>query len=192
MKVFLSLYYFVKKNWLSVFITLIVGLYIFAQVLHLLTPPQKPLQQPNTWESITPNYSTPDDVYKALGQPLKTEKIPEGTQVSYKSAFLAQPNTVVINTQNKVAFVREYVTHAQGGNLQDYVNQFGKYDLVMFDNTTGAADRTYVFLSKGLVVVAHIADGSVEQRWYFSPTDQDTFLKTWGKNLSLQEKPDAL
>ncbi len=193
MKTLSFFYHYIKKNWLTIFIVLAVILFVTADILQVITPRvAKPGNQPNTWKSITPNYSKISDVYKAFGQPLETKKIDQGTQLSYKSVFPALPNQVVVDPQEKVSFMKEQTLHVDGGNISNYTTKYGKADLVMFDAETGPGDRAYVFLSKGLVIVAHVGDGSVEQRWYFTPTNQDNFLKIWGTHLSFNENPDQL
>ena len=109
-KTFLDTFNWLKKNWKFTLAAMAILLFATAQVIRLLTPPtQPPVGAVNTWQGITPGYSTLDDVYQKLGTPIKTEETAQGTRASYKSVFPAQPNAVVADKQQKVQFIKEYV-----------------------------------------------------------------------------------
>lgn len=162
---------------------MMVVFFVTAAVLRILTPTQTPPPSTvNSWKGVTPGYSTLQEAEQKLGPPIKTEQTDQGTQASYTSVFPAQPNFLVADKQNTVQFIKEQVLQEEGGVIDDYIHQFGQPDLTLIDKDTGEADRAYVFLKQGVVIVAHIA-GPVEQRWYFNPTDKETFLSSWGKTL---------
>ncbi len=186
-----NVFRFLQKNVLRIIIVLAIVLFVSAQILRILTPPTPPKiqSQDNTWNSITPGFSTGADVVQRLGQPINSRKIDnsDNTELDYISPYPAQPNQVVVDPNAKVQFIKQYVGVDQKEFLQDYVNKFGNYDLALVDPQTGEADRVYVFANKGVAIIAHIADGSVEQKWYFTPTTAGNFLTSWGNNLTNDE-----
>ena len=189
---------FIKKQWLPLLIGAVALILILSAIFHILTPPQParpPADAQNAWQGIVPNFSSVTDVQRVFGQPLASKQTDNGTELRFKSEFPALPNTVVADSQGKVLFMKEYVPFKAENpdTLNNYVQKWGQPDLELFEPTAGNAVRAHVFLSKGVVVIAHINGGVVEQKWYFSPTTQETFLTSWGKALSNEaEGPESL
>lgn len=174
---------FFVSHWFVTLIVLAFVLTIVSLIIRSLLPKTVPIKE-NSWNGITPGYSGYAQLLEKMGPPLETTETAEGFELKYQSDFLALPNQVVTSKEGTVQFIHEYLKYDPGHVLKTYVEQYGKPDLVLNDPRSGPALQAHVFLKYGVVIIAHVKDGSVEQKWYFSPTDQDTFLKSWGENLS--------
>lgn len=176
---------FFRKYWyVSLFVFAFV-LLVIAQVLRLLTPP--PPLQTNSWNGITPGRSTLSQLDQQFGLPIQTQQSQLGTVLSYQSEFPTLPHQVVVDQENTVQFIKEYIPYSPDLKIDQYIQQFGQPDLELIEPEAGEAARAYVFLSQGLVIVAHVTDGTIEQRWYFTPTTESAFLQSWGQELTDQE-----
>lgn len=174
---------FFVSHWFVIFIVLAFLLTILSLIIRSLLPKTVPIKE-NTWNGITPGYSSYTQLLEKLGPPLETSETATGFELKYQSDFLALPNQVVTSKEGTVQFVHEYLKYDPEHVLKTYIEQYGKPDLVLNDPRSGVALQANVFLKYGVVVIAHVKDGSVEQKWYFSPTDQQTFLESWGENLT--------
>ena len=177
---------FWKEYWYVGLGIIIFVVLIVSQIFRLLTPQPVPIQE-NSWREVTPGYSSLDQLTEKLGPPLSTEKNELGTALYYQSDFPVFPNAVVVDQSNTVQFIKEYIPYDPNHLLTQYIEQFGQPDLELIDEKTGPATRAHVFLQKGVVIIAHISGGTVEQKWYFSPTTKEAFLRSWGRDLTDQE-----
>ncbi len=153
-----------------------------------ITPSPPPISlQPtlNRYKNILPgDRVTLSDISK-VGEVISSSVSANTTTYSLKSAFLSKPNKVVVNIEGEVLFIEENILTSQTKEyLRTYIVAFGQPDLTMFNEQLGDAVKSYIFLNQGVVVTAHELDGSIEQKWYFSPTTKVVFLQTIGKNLS--------
>lgn len=174
---------FWKEYWYVAVGILIFVLLIISQVVRILTPTVVPIQE-NSWKEVTPGYSSLDQVTEKLGPPLTSEPTNLGTALYYQSDFPVYPNEVIIDQTNTVQFIKEYIVYDPNHLLSQYIEQFGQPDLELFTEETGSARQANVFLTKGLVIISHISGGTVEQKWYFTPTTKDVFMRSWGNTLT--------
>lgn len=180
--------FFVEYWFVLLFAFALIAL-IVVYILRAITPPGP---QTNTWNDITPGYSQVDDVTKQFGQPIGQESFGGGQKLSFQSDYPSRPNDVVVDQSGVVQFMKEYLPLDSEEYLQEYVLEYGQPDLVLIDTITGDAFRAYVFLKQGVVLLAHIADDSVQQKWYFAPTSAEIFLQSWGSSLTNEESgPEA-
>ncbi len=174
-----------REYWYVWFFALVFIALVVAYVLRILTPPKPLPDQANTWKGITPGKSSLQDIQQKLGPPINQRQTGDGLKLEYQSTYPTLPNEVVVqNGSTTVTFIKEYVDFKANEKLSDYVEAHGKYDLDLFDEESGFATRAYVFLDEGVVILAHVKDGSIEQKWYFQPTTEELFMQSWGKNLN--------
>ncbi|MFH1958779.1 MAG: hypothetical protein ABIJ22_00395 [Patescibacteria group bacterium] len=176
------------QHWLIIFISSLVFLLILSAILRTLTPPTPPSHHSNAWNSIVPGISSVADVTKQLGQPSGVTKNNYYTTLQYSSDFPTIPTQVGINKSGVVIFIKERLVYDKNHTLEQYINQFNQPELSLFVSDASIAAKAYVFLDEGLVVIAHTQDNTVEQKWYFSPTNQQSFLQSWENELS-QNQP---
>lgn len=174
---------FLTGHWFVIFIVVAFVVTILSLVVRSLLPKTVPIKE-NTWKGITPGFSDYAQLLGEMGPPLETIETETGYELKYQSDFLALPNQVVTSKTGTVEFIHEYLKYDPTHLLKNYIDQYGKPNLVLNDPRSGPALQANVFLKYGVVIVAHVKDGSVEQKWYFSPTDQETFLRSWGENLT--------
>ena len=171
---------FVKEYWYVFFFIFIFLVVAIAQIMRILTPPSVPTQE-NTWGGITPGHSSLNSVVDILGEPIGSTIVNGQTTLEYSSSYKTLPNQVIINPNTqRVAFIKEYVAYKENQQLNDYINKLGEYDFALTDKLSGDSSLAYVFLTKGVVILAHKKTGLVEQKWYFEPLSEEVFLQSWG------------
>ncbi|MDH5533664.1 MAG: hypothetical protein OEX81_04530 [Candidatus Pacebacteria bacterium] len=172
-----------KENWFIVFIISSFVIVTISLIIQSIITQQIPIQE-NTWNGVTPGYSKYKDLVENMGIPIDKVETETGFDIKYQSDFLALPHEVVTDKEGTVSFIKEYLLYDPTHLLSQYVEDFGEPEIVLFDDQSGTAFKAHVFLDEGLVIIAHIKDGSVEQKWYFEPVSKEIFLKSWGKTLS--------
>lgn len=168
------------------YVILFIIAFIALAVSYILRAITPPTNQPNTWNNLTPGYSKLDDVTQNLGQPIGQEQTPFGERLLYESNYPTLPNSVIVDPENTVQFIKQYLPLDGFEALETYTSQYGEPDFVLIDEEAGETFRAHVFLTEGLVLIAHVADNSVQQKWYFTPVNAEIFLQSWGTNLTDQ------
>lgn len=159
------------------------ALLIAAIALQAITP--KPEEAAPTFGAARPGDVFSTSKQKELGQPLESIKTEKGdTEYLYASDFAVHPNQVHVDTENKVQFVKEFISFDSKHTLSRYVSEYGQPDFVLYDTSSPDSVRAHVFLENGLAVVAHVDGDVVEQKWFFVPTTKEEFLAGYGESLS--------
>lgn len=178
-----------KIPWYAWFLAFAASLLLAGAILRVLTPPPTaPENAPNQWQGLVPGYSTLADVTQSLGEPLRSERTGDGIEYQFNSPIQALPHEVITNDQGVVTFIKQYVSYKDELFLSHYVEQYDDAELVLKDEGSRDSLDAHVFLDQGLVVLAHVADGNVEQLWYFEPTTKEKFLASWGKSLQTESE----
>lgn len=173
-----------REYWWILGLIGVAVLLVLAFLIQLFVAARYPVNQENTWNAITPGYTTLFQVESRLGQPISKTRTAEGTKVTYTSPFKAIPHEVIADQQNKVVFIRELLPADSTLTLEEVKAEFGEPDMSLFHTTIAIGQQAHVFLAKGVVTVANLSDGRIEEKWYFEPTTADAFMKSWGKDLS--------
>lgn len=174
---------FLKQYWYVLLLGIAFILLIIANILRVLTPPESGV---NVWNGVKPGKSKANKL-EELGAPILTEQKNGDTYYYYKSEFPTVPTEVIVDKNNTVQFIKERISYDPKHTLNTYTDQLGAPDLELFYTPSRGVLKAYVFLKHGLVILSHQQDLSVEQRWYFAPTDKDTFLTAWGEELGETE-----
>lgn len=177
----------IKENWFIIFFIVSFLLVLISLLVQRLLPDPVPIQD-NTWNGVTPGHSKYSQMVEIMGTPIDSVETEDGYEIKYQSDFLAIPNEVVTDKEGTVQFIKEKLIYDESHTLSQYVDQFGEPDLVLQDESGGISLRANVFLEEGLVIMAHIKDGSVEGKWYFVPSTKAEFLSSWGENLSSEAR----
>jgi hypothetical protein len=164
---------------------------VLALLLQIVTPPQS-INQSNTWNTITPGKTKMDQVIQSLGQPKNRVTEGDKTILQYTSIYPAVPHQVAIDKQGVVSFIKELVPYDELHVLSHYINEYGEYDLSLFAPNISRSVKGYVFLQEGVIVFAHVQNNTVQQKWYFSPTDKDGFMLLWGESLKEEDVPETM
>ncbi len=174
---------FFVSHWFVILLILSFIITLVSIIVRSMLPENVPIND-NTWNNITPGFSSYSQLVEKMGPPLESVETEDGFELKYQSDFLAIPNEVVTDKEGKVQFIKEYLIYDETHLLKQYTDKYGQPDLILNDPQSGPAVEANVFLQAGLVIMAHVNDGSVEQKWYFSPTNRQVFLNSWGEQLS--------
>jgi hypothetical protein len=174
---------FFSSQWFVILLITAFFITVISLIIRALLPEEIPVQE-NTWNSITPGFSNYEQLVEQMGPPLDSVETEDGFKLDYQSDFLAIPNQVITDKTGTIEFIKEYLLYDPNHVLKTYKDLYGEPDLVLFEEENSSAIKANVFLEEGLVILAHITDGTVEQKWYFVPTTQDLFLASWGQALS--------
>jgi hypothetical protein len=177
-----------EKFWIRYFISISTMLLVFSMLLRAMTPdsaltPNVEVED-QSWEGVAPGDVISGADLLSLGDLISQEKIAEGTAYYYKSDFPTKPNEVVVDSENRVVFIKNPILSNSNYTLRYYLRMFGPPNLELFVPEISDSVRAHVFLKHGVVIIAHTAGGAIEEKWRFVPTDPGTFLVSWGKDLS--------
>lgn len=174
-----------REYWYVTFMAVAFLILMISIVVRSLLPEPPPKTgQSNSWGQITPGFTTINQAAEQLGQPITNKQTPLGIESTFQSYEKYSPHRVVADQDGVVRFVKEFIRSSDEHTLDQYTNLYGQPDLQLKDQKSSPALTAHVFLNEGLVVLAHIADDTVEQKWYFEPTDEDNFLQSWGATLT--------
>jgi hypothetical protein len=176
-----------REYWYVTFLVVSFIILTIATIIRSLLPQPAPVTgQPNSWGIITPGSSTIVQVTQQLGQPLQTQQTSRGVENTFAYYNDFTPHQVVTNQSGVVTFAKEFIRSSPDHTLDQYTSQYGQADFQLIDHESSDALTAHVFLQEGLVVLAHNADQTVEQKWYFEPVDESTFMESWGANLETE------
>jgi hypothetical protein len=175
------------KKWLVVFVVVSIVTIISSITFSITSQKIIPAQE-NTWKTATPGHEFSTIIQEKLGTPLEIKNTALGREYHYSSDFPTYPSTVLVSDSNEILFIKERLSYNPEYNVQTYIENFGEPELILNYPRISYSVKANVFLNKGIVIFAHIADGSVEAIWYFEPTNKEKFLESWGKELTIEEK----
>lgn len=178
-----------KEYWYVLAMAFAFILLIISYVIRLILPPTPPPDQSNNWNGITPGYSSLQDVTSVLGEPVGTKRTAQGNATVFESHDYSAPHEIITNQQGTVTFAKEYLPYNPDNVLSTYVEEFGQPDLSLYNHQGNSANLNHVFLDEGVVIVAHAEEDIVFERWFFEPTNEATFLRSWGQ--SLEPEPEG-
>jgi len=168
----------------GIFLGIIV---LISALIRLLTPATAPTSEFNTFGgTVTPGYSKIDAVTEKLGQPLNKKTTDLGQLYEFSSDYPQIPNLAVSAEDGTVIFIKEFLPFDTKETINTYLADLGQPDFKLKDTESSSALDAYVFTKAGLVLLAHLDGGVIEQKWYFVPTTPEIFIASWGRNLSTQ------
>lgn len=176
-----------REYWyVTLMILAFVILTVSILIRSLLPEPPPKTGQSNSWGVITPGFSTINQAAEQLGNPLTSTQTSQGVESTFTSFNSFTPHQVVADDKGTVRFAKEYLRTSADNTLEQYTTKYGQPDLQLIDKEGNDALIANVFLQQGLVILAHNVDNTVEQKWYFEPTDRATFLTSWGSSLGTE------
>jgi len=171
----------IKRYWYFAVLGFLVVVLGVSKILFKTTAPI--IIPENSWQGITPGTTTTEDLKKQLGEPLKTTQINGKNVYLYPSDTENWENEVTVTDEQKVETIKRYFPSKEE-NYTSFINQYGPYDYEFFGPSYQAGFSVFVFLNKGVVVVANKESDLVLEVWYFQPTTLEEFLSLLGKDLS--------
>jgi hypothetical protein len=173
----------IKKRWFISALTLFGIAFVVSSILSVFTPTPPP-NPDNQWRGVAPGFVLSEEkALEALGEPLSKVETPEGARRTYKSDYPIIPHEVVSDTKNKVVLIKEYLSPTTTETVADYNTRLGKADLSLYvEGATGI--EAHVFLKTGLILINGSVSQIVREKWYFTPTTEEFFFKTWGSSFT--------
>lgn len=174
---------FLKKNTLIILLAFLATVLV---VLRIFVVPQEGPRSPTgpSWKGIVPGETKEGGLASALGEPESISQDGQQTTLSFESE--SGPPDRIVSENNTVGIVKTH--YFEGRGLDSFLEEYGKPDGEFWGEYKTVGFKTYVFLKKGVALVANPNGGAVVQIWYFKPTTMAEFLSKWGQELSLEFK----
>lgn len=182
------------KKFVWIFLGILAVLLVIAATVQQFIPIEEPPVQENTWQGLTPGFKLTPKLSETLGSPVKVKNLPaEKQQLSYKSEhFAAYYNEVYVDKEGVVEFIVVPSKYEETNTISNYITLYGQPDIELFAPHISTNSKAHVFLDEGIVVITKSTSLIVTEVWYFEPTDRETFLSTWGEELSPESShPEA-
>jgi hypothetical protein len=182
-KIFMKMKPLVKNYW--IFLVLLSTIILLATVSFILK--RAPISSPtaSSWRGVRPGETTESELKTKLGDPKNEYQLEEEKIFEYSSDYKFYPNQIHTE-KGKVALIKEQITYERDLNLKSFIKDYGDPSLIMYEKDLGNSYPLNIFLDKGVLVAAHISDGSVIEIWYFQPVTKEEFMTTIGKGLFSQ------
>ncbi len=150
-----------------------------------LSSPKKITPVPTTvnFDSITPGKSTPDDVKKILGDPLKQTQINGFNLFDYKSTSPTRNNQVYY-TNGTAQLVKEIVSYKDPKTISDVTKKYGNATNILYGSDSSSGFYLFVDPQNGIAYLGNPNSGTLLEVWYFTPTTLETFITTWATSYS--------
>ena len=177
-----------------IFLAVLAVLLVIASAVQQFIPIEEPPVQENTWQGLTPGFKLTPKLLEELGKPLEVENLPaEKQHLTYSSEhFAAYHNEILVNKEGIVEFIQIPAKFDENNTLSNYITLYGEPDFELFAPQVNENVKAHVFLDEGLVIVANISNKVINQTWHFEPTDTETFMLNWGRQLSTEAtQPEA-
>lgn len=140
--------------------------------------------QTETWEQLSPGMSTKDEVISALGEPQAVEMSEEGEILEYPTQNEAMSNYVVVK-DGVVQYTSMIVPADERESLAEAIQKYGEPGKVTYSHFMHGA-KTYVYATQGVTLIVNEGAGVVYEKQYYPPMSLDEYMRTWGKNLPLE------
>lgn len=179
-----------KKYTLTVFFILsIFLLFIYLRSTKKdLIQTEKTQQIGVSYNNITPNKNTEDDIVSEFGIPVNERLEGENKILEYKSNNPNFNNEFTIIT-NKVNFIKQMVTSEDKITISDLNQKYGNYSSILYGPGSVSNFNLYIYLDKGIAYIGNQQANIVTQIWYFPPTNINNFINLYAKNYSVSYKP---
>jgi hypothetical protein len=180
-----------KKKWFVITLVVLLSLYLVGIGLNLLTPPQPPPQPIGSFSEVIPG-KTDIQALRNIGDIVDQKTDGDKTTYELKSEYQAYNHEAVVDKNNKIIFFKELTPVSGDGELFDE-DKYGKEDLLLYSKEHSTGILAHVYLTKGKVFFVRINTKRIVEIWSFEPTDQETFLKSWGTTLTTEgDQPEEV
>lgn len=172
----------IKHKYLVISFLVIIVLVVFLSYSSSSknTPTPSPV---GNFSNIIPGKSTPDDVKKILGDPLKQTQTDGYNLSDYKSTSQTRNNQVYYSN-GTAQLVKEIVSFNQVKKITDVTTKYGPADNILYGPDSVGGFYLFVYPEKGVAYLGNPNSGSLLEVWYFTSTDIKTFISTWAKDYS--------
>ncbi len=144
---------------------------------------------PDNFKSIIPGKTTEQEVYKILGNPITKKEVESDFGQNYLSLDYPSENE---NFPNGIG-IRNGIVNLIGINrstekisLKKTLEKYGKPDKITY-SYLDRSYRTFIYSKKGLMFIGNYEEDFINFTQYFSSMPLDEYMKTWGKDLPLND-----
>jgi hypothetical protein len=179
---------FISKRRVIIF-SVVIGIFVLLGIL--LNNSEKPinnegeltLDQAPVYNDLKLGLSTKDEVINKLGEPLNTQLKVNQELLEYESNNPNFNNEVYLQ-DNKIYFIKEFVTLEDDKKIPSIKNVYGNPDKVLYGPGSGVGFYLYVYPEDGIAYVGHDKSGILLEIWYFTPVTYEEFKFNYAKDYS--------
>lgn len=179
---------FYKKYWLIIVLAFIATSLLLIKIFLVPNNTEtqaSPTPQANNFNGILPGKTKIQDANLILGTPDPKQSDISQNMIAYPRQEGSRPNEVYTDDNQVITLIKQKVAT---GNLSDFKQRYGNPESEFFGPAANSGFKLYLYLSKGLGVVASQEDGTALEVWYFQPMKESEFLQQpWAKSLSKEE-----
>lgn len=167
-----------KKIWVLIalfFVFLIVGYFFVLRQssVNTLPTPTPPTSPQVSFRGISAGTSNAQDVMSLLGQPVRQDQIQEVRRLVYESGIGNRPINVEVDNTGSVDLIKEPISSQI--LFSSFQKDLGGYDAILYGDFSRLGYGLYVYLQRGVAILANPKTNKVEERWFFAPSDLVTF-----------------
>jgi hypothetical protein len=126
--------------------------------------------------------ATDNDVARVMGTPARSSAYLGITTLIYPSSIQGRNISVEINPDKSVKRIIEPLSETQKFSIM--AADLGKEDIVLYGKHEELGFRLYVYVNKGVAVLANPTTDVVREKWYFPITNSAGFQSTIGEGFS--------
>lgn len=165
------------------FFAFVVLLISISLLLRSLTA-QIPTPVTSEWFEVRPGQVV-EDLNELEKQAIDKTSDGRSTTFSFQSTYPVFPHTIKIDEKSgKVTETRQMLPPDTDELLEKYVKELGEPNLVLYHSPTGGSVLAHVYLAQGIVIIAHIDGGVIEEFWQILPTTEEVFMGRYGDEFT--------
>jgi hypothetical protein len=140
------------------------------------------------FQNISPGITTESELVKTLGVAISI--ITRGEKKIYKYPSIAS-NVMTNIDVNKGGVVEKMVEPLPPGiKFNNISAPLGQGDFELYGVLERSGFRLYVYLSRGVALLANPETQEVSERWKFQPTTASLFLQSLAPNMTTKPNPE--
>jgi hypothetical protein len=139
----------------------------------------------SSFRGIVPGTSLDADVIAVLGKPIRKDTAgDQASSLIYASGIEKRPLNIDVGASGVVARIIEpFSSTSQFSRMSVGL---GGPDLTLFGLFEKQGFRLFVYLTRGIALLANPTTDALKERWYFQPTSPDDFLRNIAPGLTTQ------
>lgn len=170
-----------RKHYLTAILLIIIVILTGLKLLFGSTITKK---QDNTFQNITPGKTSQKNLEKNFGKPVLIEPLGNNDVYYYPVETQNWSNLFYVNKDKQTVDLIKNYSPGKEESYQSFINRFGNPDKKLYGPHAQNGFFVFVFLTKGVAVVANPDSGLIMEIWYFAPTTNEDFMIKYGQGLS--------
>lgn len=135
------------------------------------------------WDGVVPGRTTKEDLLNTLGNPISEKTTGNTNYLDYKSDSETRNDKITI-TNGTVSLVKEIISSSDKKVFEEMYNKYGisQYELYGPDALNGFT--LHVYPDRGFAYLGNEDSEVLLEKWYFTPTDFNTFKSNFALDYS--------